>query len=118
MFLANGGLPIHLATFLKRRQSEYYDALLDVQTRLQWTAWVELFLECLIASCRHGVQLLGELRAIAERWQAQLKARHTRKHATVWRVADLLLGQPVVTVTAVVTMATERARKIFATRLK
>lgn len=100
MFLGDGGLPIHVATFLKRRQHEYYDALLEVQMKLRWAPWVELFLECLVASCRHTVQLLGDLRNIAERWQGRLKARRARRHATVWRVADVLLGQPVVTVTA------------------
>ena len=102
MFLGDGGLPLHLATFLKRRQREYYDALLEVQMKLRWSPWVELFLECTVASCRHTVHLLRELQTIAARWQGLLKARRTRKHATVWRVADLLLGQPVVTVTALV----------------
>jgi Fic family protein len=102
MFVGDGGLPIHLATFLKCRQREYYDALLQVQTKLRWSPWVELFLECTVASCRHTVHLLRELQTIAERWQRHLKARRTRKHATVWRLADLLLGQPVVTVSALV----------------
>lgn len=102
MLLADGGHPIHLATFLKRRQREYYDALLDVQMKLHWSPWVDLFLECTIASCRHTVHLLRELRTVAERWQERLKTRGTRKHATVWRVAHLLLGQPVVTVTSLV----------------
>jgi Fic family protein len=102
MFLGEGDLPIHLATFLKCRQREYYDALLDVQMKLRWGRWLELFLECTIASCRHTVHLLRELQSIAERWRERLQARRTRKHATVWRVADLLLGQPVVTVSALV----------------
>jgi Fic family protein len=102
MFVADGGLPIHLATFLKRRQREYYNALLEVQTKLRWSPWVELFLECLVASCRHTVHLLSELQTIAERWQESLTVRRTRKHATVWRVAQLLRGQPVVTVTSLV----------------
>lgn len=102
MFLGEGDLPIHLATFLKRRQRDYYDALLEVQMRLQWSAWVELFLECTIASCRHTVHLLRQLADIAARWREGLKARGTRKHAVVWRLADLLLGQPVVTVNALV----------------
>jgi Fic family protein len=102
MLLADGGHPIHLATFLKCRQREYYDALLDVQMKLRWSPWIELFLECTIASCRHTVHLLRELRTVAERWQERLKTRGTRKHATVWRVAHLLLGQPVVTVTSLV----------------
>lgn len=102
MFLGDGDLPIHLATFLKRRQQEYYDALLDVQMKLRWSPWVELFLECTVASCRHTGHLLREIRTIADRWQTRLTARRTRRHATAWRVADLLLGQPVVTVTALV----------------
>ena len=102
MLLADGGHPIHLATFLKCRQREYYDALLDVQMKLHWSPWIELFLECTIASCRHTVHLLRELRTVAERWQERLKTRGTRKHASVWRVAHLLLGQPVVTVTSLV----------------
>ena len=101
MFLGDGDLPIHLASFLKLRQREYYDALLEVQMHLRWSKWTELFLECAIASCRHTVQLLRELRNTADRWAERLKARKTRKHATVWRLVALLLGQPVVTVTAV-----------------
>jgi Fic family protein len=100
MFLGDGDLPIHLATFLKRRQREYYAALLEVQIKLQWTPWIELFLECTVASCRHTVHLLRELGKISERWQELLRSRRTRKHAVVWRLADLLLGQPVVTVSA------------------
>lgn len=102
MFLGNGDLPIHLATFLKRRQREYYDALLEVQMKLRWSAWAELFLECTVASCRHTVHLLRELGRIAEQWREQLQTRRTRKHAVVWRIAEVLLGQPVVTVNALV----------------
>jgi Fic family protein len=102
MFLGDDDLPIHLASFLKRRQREYYDALLGVQMKLRWSDWVQLFLECCVASCRHTVHLLRELKLIAERWHGRLQERRMRKHATVWRVADLLLGQPVVTVNALV----------------
>ena len=102
MFLGDEELPIHLATFLKRRQREYYDALLEVQTQLQWSAWIELFLECTVASCRHTVHLLRELATIADGWRERLQARRIRKHAVAWRLADLLLGQPVVTVNALV----------------
>ncbi len=102
MFLADGDPPIHLATFLKVRQREYYDALLAVQMKLRWSDWVQLFLECTIASCRHTVHLLRELRIIADQWREGLKERRIRKDAAVWRLAELLLGQPVVTVNALV----------------
>jgi Fic family protein len=106
MFLADGGLPIHLAGFLKCRQQEYYDALLEVQMKLRWEAWVRLFLECTVAACRHTVHLLQQLSTIGERWRTRLEARRTRKHATVLRVAYLLLGHPVMTVPALVQLLT------------
>jgi len=102
MFLADGDPPIHLATFLKLRQREYYDALLAVQMKLRWSDWFQLFLECTIASCRHTVHLLRELGIIADQWRERLKERRIRKDAAVWRLAELLLGQPVVTVNALV----------------
>ena len=102
MFLADGDPPIHLATFLKLRQREYYDALLAAQMKLRWSDWVRLFLECTIASCRHTVHLLRELRITADQWRERLQERRIRKDAAVWRLAELLLGQPVVTVNALV----------------
>jgi len=52
---------------------------------------------CLLPPHRAPAQ---ELRILAERWRAQLEKRRTRKDAAVWRATELLLGQPVITVTA------------------
>jgi len=101
MFVAEEEPPIHLATFLKLRQREYYDALLDVQMRLRWDKWTQLYLECTIASCRNTIDLLRELASTAERWHRLLEERRVRRHATAWRLIEYLLGQPVVTVNAV-----------------
>jgi len=101
MFKAEGAPPIHLASFLKLRQQEYYDALLQVQTRLQWEPWIRLFLESVIASCRHTTKLFEDLQSIQGHWQGILIAQSKRRHATIWRVAELLLGQPMVTVNSV-----------------
>lgn len=97
MLHAAGKPPIHLATFLKVRQQDYYAALLSVQMKLDWEPWIKLFLECTIASARHTVQLFGHLRSIQAGWHAQLVAQKRRKHATIWKVVDLLIGQPIVT---------------------
>lgn len=102
IFLAAGEPPIHLATFLKVRQRAYYDALLAVQTQLDWAPWLSLFLECCIASCRHTVHLLAVLQLTRERWQNLLREQRKRKGAAIWRVVDLLLGQPVITVGEIV----------------
>lgn len=101
MLHAAGEPPLHLATFLKVRQQDYYAALLSVQIKLDWEPWIKLFLECSIASARHTVQLFGHLQSIQTGWHQRLAAQKRRKHASIWRVVDLLIGQPVVTVTEV-----------------
>lgn len=101
MLKAAGAPPIHLATFLKVRQQEYYDTLWQAQTRLNWTPWMRLFLESVVASCRHTVQVFANLRDIQGRWQGILAEKGKRRHAAIWSVTNLLLGQPVVTVNAV-----------------
>ncbi|MBI2308944.1 MAG: Fic family protein [Rhodocyclales bacterium] len=98
MFMAAGEPAIHLATFLKVRQRDYYDALLEVQMRLNWEPWLRLFLECVIASARHTVQLFAVLASIRERWRSMLTERKKRRHATIWRAVAVLLGQPIITV--------------------
>ncbi len=103
MFLGDGDLPIHLATFFKRRQAGVLRTLCwKFQTKLRWSPWIELFLECSVASCRHTVHLLSELRSIADRCTRVSRRGELASMRPVWRVADLLLGQPVVTVTALV----------------
>lgn len=101
MLKAEGKPPIHLASFLKLRQQEYYDALLQVQTKLQWEPWIRLFLESVIASCRHTTGLFDDMRGIHQRWQNLLTQQGKRRHATIWKVCGLLLGQPVVTINSI-----------------
>lgn len=91
MFKAEGAPPIHLATFLKVRQREYYDALLAAQTRLNWSPWVCLFLECVIASCQHTIRLFESLHATQGRWRDRIAATRRCRHATILQVADMLL---------------------------
>lgn len=98
MLQAAGQPPIHLATFLKVRQQEYYDALWQVQIKLNWSPWLQLFLEIVIASCRHTVFLLDTLHDLQRQWKAALTEKNKRKHAAIWRVVDILLGQPLITV--------------------
>lgn len=102
MFLAEEQPPIHLATFLKVRKQEYYAALLAVQTKLDWEPWLRLFLECVIASCKHTMQLFGQLQKLQQQWHNKLTVAGKRKHAASWRVIDLLLGQPMVSANSIV----------------
>jgi Fic family protein len=108
MLQAEDEPPIHLASFLKRRQGEYYEKLRAAQMRLDWTPWVGLFLDSVIASCRHTGQLILEIDGIRAGWNALLQARRKRRHATIWRIVELLPGQPVIT-------AKEAARQLQVT---
>ncbi len=98
MFKSEGMPPIHLASFFKLREQEYYDALLRVQTKLDWEPWMRLFLESVVGSCRHTLSLFNELQNIQEHWHSVLAEHAKRRHATIWKVTEMLLGQPVVTV--------------------
>ena len=102
IFQAEGLPPIHLATFLKVRQRDYYAALLEVQMRLNWEPWLRLYLECVIASCKHTMQLFTDLHTLHRRWAGLLTAAKKRRHAAVWKVIELLLKQPVVNINEIV----------------
>jgi len=99
MFLADAEPPLHLATFMKVRQQEYYDALLQVQMKLNWQPWLKFFLECVIASCAQTRRVISELSRLQQQWRLLLA--HKRKHSTVHRLSDLLIGYPVLSVNEV-----------------
>lgn len=99
MFLAEEAPPLHLATFMKLRQQEYYDALLHVQMKLDWEPWIRFFLECVISSCMQTRKVVGELARLQAEWRTLLANK--RRHATVHGVVELLIGYPVLTVNEV-----------------
>ena len=95
MFAAEHEVPIHLASFLKLRRDDYYAALLDVQMRLNWQPWLTLYLECVIASCRHTRQLVQNCMRLRAEWASNIRVR---SDSVVPRILDRLLGSPYVTV--------------------
>jgi Fic family protein len=54
--------------------------------------------EASLIAIANGRQLVGDLRAIKSRWHDTISAR---RDAVVWRLADLLLRQPVIDATIV-----------------
>ncbi|HEY1057912.1 MAG TPA: Fic family protein [Limnobacter sp.] len=98
MLEAEGYPGIHLATFLKLRKQDYYDALLQVQMKLNWSPWLTLFYECVVASCRHTIALIDKLEALQAQWSIQLDQAGVRSDASARKIAALLLGRPILTV--------------------
>jgi hypothetical protein len=58
----------------------------------------------------HGATV-RKIKSIHASWQQQLRAQKRRRHATIWKVADLLPGQPVVTVNEVARRLNTHPRK-------
>lgn len=96
LMLEAEGIPgIHLATFLKLRKQDYYDALLQVQMKLNWAPWLKLFYECVVASCRHTVALFDTMECLQRSWAAKLDSAGVRRDSSARKVAGLLLGRPI-----------------------
>lgn len=75
----------------------YFDALTAFRDGDPTPIIVQLSEASLIAIA-NGRQLVGDLRAIKSRWHDNISAR---RDAVVWRLADLLLRQPVIDATIV-----------------
>lgn len=99
LFLADQEPPIHLASFLKIRQLDYVLALESAQKRLDYSPWAKLFLECVIASCRHTQNLISQFSQLKTEWEIALKG--FRSDSVVHKIMPLLLGQPVLTVKSI-----------------
>ena len=99
LMLEAEGIPgIHLATFLKLRKQDYYDALLQVQMKLNWVPWLKLFYECVVASSRHTVALFDTMEGLQSDWSTKLDDVGVRRDSSARKIANLLLGRPVLTV--------------------
>lgn len=98
MLEAEGFPGIHLATFLKLRKQSYYDALLQVQMKLNWAPWLTLFYECVVASCRHTIALFDTIERLQSEWTMKLDRAGVRRDASARKIANLLLGHPILSV--------------------
>lgn len=70
----------------------YFDALTAYRTG-DHLAIVERLADAAFAAVANGTQLVEDLREVRSNWGGRIKAR---RDANAWRLADLLLRQPVV----------------------
>lgn len=96
MLAAEGYPPIYLAGFLKSNQRLYYDSLLDVQLQGKWTEWVAFLSQAVIAGCQESNQIAHALLDMRASWEQKLT--HTRRDSSARKLANLLIGYPVMTV--------------------
>ncbi|PKM47026.1 MAG: Fic family protein [Gammaproteobacteria bacterium HGW-Gammaproteobacteria-1] len=101
MLAAEGYPPVYLAGFLKANQRAYHDALLGVQLRDEWEAWVGFLAEGVTVAAQEAIGIADELVAIQGRWQQKVAAAGIRADAAINKLPELLIGAPVVTVNQV-----------------
>jgi Fic family protein len=99
MLAAEGYPPIYLGGYLKGRQREYYDLLAGVTLRDEWTPWLCFFAEGVEIAAKEARDTANHLLRLRDEWRSRLQA--LRNDAAVHRLVDLLIGQPVVTVSHV-----------------
>lgn len=96
LILAAEGYPsLGLSGPLLRCRREYFGALLDVQTKGDWTGWLTFFAQAVAVSAEETLILVGQLEQLQERWREMVKDR--REGSASRRLVEHLICPPVIT---------------------
>ncbi|MCQ8242126.1 Fic family protein [Rhizosaccharibacter radicis] len=96
--LAEGHPPVFLASVLQRRRVQYDESLQELLRTGRWDGWISFFLPAIAVAATGAsarIERVGDLRG---EWNRKLAA--LRSDSTARRLADLAIGQPVLTVNA------------------
>lgn len=85
---------LYLSPFFDEHRRDYIDALFQVSTDGDWSAWVELCLHATIAQSRDALARLEALIALRDRWQQQIASLGS---ARLVRLVNDLFDIPVLT---------------------
>jgi Fic family protein len=92
-----GSLVVPVSALFAREKRTYIDGLTDYQTG-EWQRWITFFVQSMSEAVRRLSALEARLSRLREAWRSRL--RGIRSDAVDWRLLDVLLGQPVLTVAA------------------
>ena len=101
MLVAEGYPPIYLAGFLKSNQKDYYDTLAGVQLQEKWGDWIKFFAIGVEEAAHESMQTAKALLLIRNRWQMTLNTLAIRSDSAIYRLPELLVANPVITVNKV-----------------
>jgi len=86
----------YLSGFFERNRSEYYDLLLAVSQRGEWSAWIEFFLHGVVEQSKQAVSRAERLLALQSSYQSMLQ---TQRAATLsLQLMDALFSSPRISV--------------------
>jgi Fic family protein len=87
---------LYMSSYFEKRRDEYVDRMLAVSTAGDWDGWIRFFLAGIAESARDGVRQTDRLRALRERYQAQVQS--ARSSALLPKLVDHLFRRPSVTI--------------------
>ena len=87
---------LYLSAYFERSRRDYYDLLLGVTLRGEWTAWITYFLTGVAEQAEDVVERTRRLFALRERYRAALHS--PRSSALPLKLVDYLFEQPAVTI--------------------
>ncbi len=81
---------LYVSAYFEQRRGAYYDRLLGVSARGEWTEWLRFFLAAVVEQATRATQLAQAIIALGQEWHRQLTAIRASK--TAHRLADLVHG--------------------------
>lgn len=99
LLCAEGILPgplLYLSEFIDRHRAEYYERLLRVSQKGEWTEWTAFFLRGVAAQASDAVDRAENLLRLRDQYHQQLQ--RMRANARTLRLVDELLAAPAITI--------------------
>ena len=85
---------LYLSAYFERNRQEYYERLLGVSTRRQWTEWIVFFLRGIVEQSLDAFERSRQLMNLQQQLHAKIKSKRS---AVQLKLVDLLIERPVVT---------------------
>jgi len=87
---------LYLSAYFHRHRQEYYDLLLGVSERGDWSAWLLFFLRGVAEQARDALERARRLQDLREEWHRRLA--QARTSALTLRLVDILFTSPILTI--------------------
>jgi Fic family protein len=85
---------LYLSAYFERHRETYYDLLLAVSERGEWSAWVRFFLQAVADQSRDAIAKAKRLQDLQVEWRARLQRQRVTGLALA--IADVLFANPVI----------------------
>lgn len=85
---------LYLSAFFERHRKDYYQLLLDVSQRGNWTEWVTFFLRGIAEQAQDALDRANRLQRLLQSYRDRLQAQ--RSSGSLLQLAELLFVAPIV----------------------